>query len=53
MHLIARIVTLLLSPFDMFSRAWEKKDLGVRLARVLVDIFLLVHLVATFLPPPR
>ena len=51
MRLIARLVTLILLPLDTFGRTWERKKLGERLIRVIVDIILLVHLISTFWPP--
>lgn len=51
MRQIARLVTLILLPLDTFGRTWERKQLGERLTRIIVDIILIVHLISTFLPP--
>jgi preprotein translocase subunit Sec61beta len=41
----------MLSGFYQMVRFWEENNLGERLARLLVDIILIVHIARTFWPP--
>jgi len=43
------MITLLLLPLEKLTRTWEKSNLGERVARLLVDLVLIVHIVRTFL----
>jgi len=46
MLLISRIIRLFLWPIEEFSRVWDKKKIGDRLGRLLIDVFVLIHLAA-------
>ena len=50
MKRLSKIIESLISGLDTVSRKWERNKVGERLARILVDVVLLVHLAKTFYP---
>ena len=50
LRLVRRSIQLLFTPLKKFIQEWEKDNFGHRLLKVLIDVFVVLHLIGMLAP---